>query len=142
MAYCTLEDYENWFVRSDTIRRTDDSIPPVGIENHVLISKAIEFGAAKIDSYIGARVSLPLSEPYPVDFVDLNMRLARYTLANRIGRVGIEIKEDYDACMATLKDYRDGKLAMPQALMATQTMGQVLSYSPDRIFTERILSYA
>jgi len=140
MAYCTVSFYEQFFPRIDNIRFTDDS--GAGVENHGLIQIVLDSGASLIDSFIGLLVRLPLSEPYPMILQVMNAKIGRRELANRLGRVSIEIKEDYDGIVKMLTEFRDRKLSLPQELMASQTMGQVMSYSPAPLYTERILAHA
>lgn len=78
MAYCTAQDMMDRFGEQELIQLTDRDGSSGAIVQDVL-DQAIADAAAEIDSYLGARYELPLSNP-PAVLTRIACDLARYQL--------------------------------------------------------------
>lgn len=82
MAYCTIDDLKKILPETILIRLTDDE--SAGVIEETRAQEAIDSAAEEIDTYIGARVALPISGTVPPILGKINADIAVYNLYSRV----------------------------------------------------------
>lgn len=110
MAYCEKSDILKLLPEEQLIRLTDDE--SAGVVDDARVQEAIDSAAEEIDSYIGARVALPLTVTVPM-LGKLNVDLAIYNLYTRLAETIPETRKDRrDSAIKFLEKVNDGKISL------------------------------
>ena len=110
MAYCTLADIEKLLPESQLIRLTDDE--SAGVVNTDRVQEAIDSAADEIDSWIGARVALPLSKAIPL-LTRINADVAIYFLYGRYAETIPETRANrYKDAVRLLEKINTGDISL------------------------------
>lgn len=139
MAYATQSDMIDRYGERLLIDLTDREDAPTGAIDSVALGKALGDASAEIDSYIGRRYVVPLSD-VPSTIVTLTCLLAIWDL--HTFDPDPKIEKDYKAAKQRLKDIADGSMAIPGAAgvePATTGGGGARTTDRERPFTEQSL---
>lgn len=110
MAYCTITDIEKLLPGSQLVRLTDDEA--AGAVDTDRVQEAIDSATEVIDSYIGARVKLPLSDSVPV-LGKLCVDIAIFNLYSRVKENIPETREKrYNDAIRFLEKIAEGKISL------------------------------
>jgi phage gp36-like protein len=84
----------------------------------------LDAAAAKIDTYLRGRVTLPLGTPYPAEIISLNSALAAYSMLSVRGfdpqnGTDMNVRQRYEDAVAWLVAFSAGKVNLAEAADAT-----------------------
>ena len=139
MAYATQTDMIDRYGERLLINLTDREDAPTGAIDSVALCKALDDATAEIDSYIGRRYVVPLTE-VPSTVVTITCILAIWALHTYDPDPKIE--KDWKAALARLRDIAEGRMAIPGAAgvePATTGGGGARTTDRERPFTEQSL---
>lgn len=112
MAYCTLADITGVIPQRDLIQLTDDTIPPVAV-NQTVVDQAIAAADTLINGYIGDRYSIPFTGvPELLKTIALDVAVYRIYLRRKKGEPPEAVKAAYDNALKLLRDVQSGKLSL------------------------------
>lgn len=136
--YCTLADIRATVPENDLIQLTDDTTPPVTV-NQVNVDRAITDAGELIDGYLRGRYALPLS-PVPGLLNTLAADVAIYRLyARRIKLTPPEgVTERYKNALKILEQIQSDKISLGaegSGGAATPEAGGAVVSGPARIFS-------
>lgn len=142
MPYCTLNDIQATVPANDLIQLTDDTVPPVAV-NQVNVDRAITDAGELIDGYLRGRYTLPLS-PVPGLVNTLAADVAIYRLyARRIKLTPPEgVTERYKNALKILEQIQLGKITLGSESAGgdvTPATGGAQFVAPSRVFTRESL---
>ena len=108
MVYCTLTDLQGVMSDSELIQLTDDSVPPVTIDQGN-VDKAISRAGDLLDGFLRGRYVLPLS-PVPGIMTNLAVDVAVYNLYKRKkkGTFPQAVADDYKNTLKLLENIQKG----------------------------------
>lgn len=109
MIYCVKNDLYIKYGR-ETINDLADT--GEGSDLHGTIVLAIESMSEKVDSYVGARYTLPITGEIPKAVTDITIRLVRHELYAGKTKVPEFITKDNDLALAWLKLVAEGKVLL------------------------------
>ena len=146
MSYCTLEDLKTTVPEEKLIELSDDSIPPVAIDEDVVDEKIADADDL-IDGYLRGRYTLPLSVT-PRTIKNLSVDIAVYNLYTRRPERGIpeEISRKYEVALKLLSDIKKDNFSLDAEREGPSDPGYGSGYcrvnktEEDRIFTKDLLS--
>jgi phage gp36-like protein len=104
------------------------------------LETAILAAEAEIDSYLGSRYQLPLSEPIPPILAEVTLDLTLYHLAKVVPALLNEaVQEAYKHRIRWLERVVDGKvgLGVPVASIPDSINGGVVRYGPPRVMQRK-----
>lgn len=116
MTYAVQADMVTALGTDELVQLTDRADPAVGAIDAAVLTRALEAADGEIDSYLGARYTLPLSS-VPVILRDAAIDIARYRLHDR-GMPDL-VTENYKHRIAWLRDVAAGRASVglaPEAL--------------------------
>ena len=136
--YCVLPDIQKTVPNNDLVQLTDDSTPPVAI-NQANVDRAIADAGELIDGYLRGRYTLPLL-PVPGLINTLAADVAIYRLyARRIKLTPPEgVTERYKNAQKILEQIQAGKISLGVENTGggvTPETGGPLFTAPDRVFS-------
>lgn len=145
MSYISLTDILNRVSENELIRLTTNSATATSVAA-TPVNEAIEDAEGEIDSYIGKRYSVPLSD-VPKVIVRHAVSIAVYYLysSKGTGRNDDNIKDNYDNAITFLKDVATGR-AVLQGAVSQSELSKDSSYRPgyvdaeERVFTRTTLN--
>lgn len=112
MSYCTLADILGAIPEQELTQLTDDSIPPVMV-NQAVVDQAIAAAETLINGYIGGRYPLPLATvPELVKSITLEIAVYKIYLRRKKKMPSEAVKAGYDDAMRLLRDIQGGKLSL------------------------------
>lgn len=125
MVYATPEDYISFF----TVRDAATVTAPRGRADpdEARIERHLQSASRRMDSYIGARYVLPLTD-VPEALRDYCCDIARFLMTGTEHRCTDEIRIRYDDAISWLKRVADGKVSIGTS---TQSGATVAVSSPD-----------
>ncbi|MGX5053120.1 gp436 family protein [Enterobacter asburiae] len=128
MTYATPEDYIACFTERDAtgVSAGYDMDTP----DDARIARHLQSASDRIDSYLGARYTLPLVD-VPGALRDYCCDIARYLLTGNEHQCTEEIRLRYEDAVSWLKRVADGKITLGSAARDGQT---VEPSSPDVVF--------
>lgn len=77
-----------------------------------VITGAIAWADAIIDSYINKQRSVPLAAPIPITIVQASARLAKYNMLSAKGLLDQPTLDEYDRIVKWLEGVRDGAISI------------------------------
>lgn len=142
MSYALPDDFIAAYGLQEAIELSNLEEPTAEIPNLRQISTAIAQAESEIDSILGARYQIPISEPLPLILVSHCLAIARYRLDRYRRRE--DVTEDYKLSVAQLKDMALGRIALarpdsslvePRGPSQDSAFGDVSFHAPDPIWT-------
>lgn len=139
MAYCTSNDLTKAIPEATLIQLTDDD--GAGLLDAEKIEDAIDSAAEEIDSWIGARVGLPITGTAPPILGKLNADMAIYNLYSRVMEEIPDVRsERYQNACRILAKIAEGKISLgiqpePEAPSAGTYAQGAQSNVRDKVFT-------
>lgn len=109
MAYATLQTLVDQVGADEVARSADRDLD--GVADVDVVSRAIADADAEIDSYIGAKYSLPL-DPVPAIVTTYSGIIALYRLSADVGTLTPEKRQRYEDAVRWLKDISSGKAVL------------------------------
>ncbi|MGX5056719.1 gp436 family protein [Enterobacter asburiae] len=128
MTYATPEDYIAYFTERDATGVSAKR--GVGAPDTTRIARHLQSASDRIDSYLGARYTLPLVD-VPGALRDYCCDIARFLMVGTEHSTTEEMRIRYDDAIAWLKRVADGKITLGSAPGDGQT---VEPSSPDVVF--------
>ncbi len=134
MSYCDQDDILEQISESELIDLTDDI--GAGSVNDAVLARAIADADAEIDSYCGARYTVPFS-PTPLMIRRMSVDIAVWRLFTRRGVEAPGRKEQYDNAIRFLKDVAKGLVTIGADAPAPDDDGgpEASTVESDRTFT-------
>jgi phage gp36-like protein len=128
MSYATKADLGDRLTDKQLIELTDFDNAGVIVDSR--ITAAINDASAKIDSYAGARYSVPLAQSDQVKNLCLDLTVWRL-FTNRNLPLPESMKNNYDASMKFLLDVSSGKATLDQPAAAQSSTMDVVKRDHD-----------
>lgn len=139
MAYITQANLTGELSEVELMQLTDDE--RIGAINVSRVAEEIDNACTEIDTFLGARYTVPLALPLPGSVKGWAVKIAVYLLYLRRHRVPPDVRIAYEDVIARLKDVRDGKMSLgiepPPPTSTVAHQGAV--YLTDRLFTRATL---
>jgi phage gp36-like protein len=138
MAYCSEDDLLNMIPQTELAELTVESGE---VPDSLIIAEAISKAEAEIDSYLGVRYAVPLSDP-PDQVKALAVDLAIYRLYSRRSVVPPVRQQNYDTAVAFLKQVAAGQAVIvgPQGEPPTVAKEVTDAASAPRAFSRNTLA--
>lgn len=142
MSYALPDDFISAYGQQEAVELSNLENPTAEIPDFRQISTAIAQAESEINSILGARYEIPISEPLPLILVSHVLAIARYRL-DRFRRRE-DVTEDYKLSAAQLKDMALGRIALarpdsslvaPKGPSQDSAFGDVSFYAPEPIWT-------
>lgn len=137
MSYATPQDLINRYPNRDLVQLTNED-PAADTINAAALQQALDDASAEIDTYLGARFTLPLSDP-PQVLNRLAADLAMYRLqALRPLHDLTDARRRYDDAIAMLTRVAAGELTLGNAADGRETQigdGAEQAEGPARVFS-------
>lgn len=111
MPYATQQDLETRYGARELAAVSARNGGPAGVVDAVVVAQALADATAVVDSYLGTRYAVPLSEPAPPRITEVACQIARYRLHEQ--RANERVRQDYDEAMAFLRDAAMGRAVVP-----------------------------
>ncbi len=108
--YIALADIERRISPADLVRLADHDED--GTADAAVVSQAIEDAEGEIDSYLGKVYVVPIPAPVPKVLQQKAVTMACYFLYKGRRALSEDIKDNYKACIAWLKDIVAGKAGL------------------------------
>lgn len=131
MPYATRQNVTQLYGESAVLAA---STPDDGAQGTAPIERALEGATAVIDGYIGARYTLPLSEPYPQTLVEACVDIALYRVSTE-GQVTEEKRKRFEDWIKWLKDVKKGDASLGIVDPPVSTASDVQYTAEPRRFT-------
>lgn len=110
MSYCTADDVGKMIPSAVLIRLTDDE--NAGAVDADRLTEAVDTAADEIDTYLGARYDLPLTDTVPI-LGKLNVDMAIYNLYSRYkDEIPQTRKDRYTNAIRFLEKVAEGKISL------------------------------
>lgn len=139
MAYCTLDDILGVIPQRDLIQLTDDTVPPVAV-NQAVVDQAIAAADTLINGYIGERYSIPFSGvPELLKTLALDLTVYRLYLRRKKGEPPEAVKAAHDNALKLLRDVQAGKLSLG-VTDTGQPVPQATGVAPSITTSDRLFS--
>lgn len=136
MPYLTLSDLLAAHSEQALIDLTDRTDPPTGTIVAAVVDAAIAGACAEVDSYLGQRYSVPLSDPVPAAVTDAALTITWYRLhTDRAADKDLRVR--YEDAVRWLRDVSAGRAALPGVATSSTApaVGLVmLAEAPPRLF--------
>jgi len=138
MSYCVYDDLVKICPERVLTQLSDDA--KAGIPDQAVITEEITAEADIIDAYIGNVVKLPIIGAIPSILKRLNAPMAIYKLFIRKKTPPEHWQKQYDNCIKTLENIRDGKITLglqpaPDSPDLEDLPGNFISNSRTTIFS-------
>ena len=140
--YCTLADIQAIVPEQELIELTDDSLPPVAVDQSK-VNRAITDAGELIDGYLRGRFTLPLS-PVPGLINTVAVDMVIYRLFSRRYKLTPPeiVTARHGEAIRILEQIRTGKISFGTENtggVETPDAGGPLVNAPDRVFTRENL---
>lgn len=139
MPYISLSDLLSAHSEQALIDLTDRADPPTGQIDSGVVAAAIAGAAAEVDSYIGQRYTVPLTDPAPAAVADAALTIAWYRLhTDRAADKDLRIR--YEDAVRWLRDVSAGRASLPGIATSNSAPAVGLVYmapAPPRVFGRR-----
>lgn len=131
MTYATLADLTTLVGEAELVRLTDRADPPGGQIDTAVVDRALRAADGEIDSYIGARYSLPLAT-VPEVLKDKACDIAFYKL--HTVTLPEDVAKRYDDAIAWLKSIAAGRASLGVDEAPASGGGMVMMEAAPRVF--------
>ena len=137
--YLTQQEMTERFGETELIQLTDRAIPPAGVVDAAVLTRALEDAGAEVDAYLQGRFALPLAA-VPMVLKRIAADMARFRLYEN--RATEEVRDRYKNALRDLERIRDGKinLGLDAAGEASPERGSVGLSAAPRTFSHDTLS--
>lgn len=125
MAYCTVADLVARFSETEIAQLTD--VEDRETVNDAVALAAIVEASGEIDSYLGARYALPITDAVPDQVSAVCRDIARYRLYD--DHAPERVRTRYEDAIAWLKLVMDGRIRLPLTAPAEDALTGGLAYS-------------
>src|SRR5687767_12733695 len=107
MAYATQQNMIDRFGEKELVELTDRAVPPAGVINSAVLTKALNDADAAINGYLTVKYALPIT-PVPAMFERFGCDIARYYLYE--DRVTEQVRRRYEDAIKYLEGVSSGKV--------------------------------
>ncbi len=137
--YITIEHLQKMLPDAILIRLSDDeSSGVIGDTQEARLQEGIDTADAEINTYIGGRLTLPLSEPYPAMIVKVSEDIAIYNIYSRLKEELPSTRQvRYDNAIKWLIAFMKGLVSLPE--METPGRQPIQVATRDKVFTTEFL---
>lgn len=136
MSYCTQDDILNQLDEAILVQLTDDA--NTGSADADFVTRAIADADAEIDSYVGARHTVPLA-PVPTLIRKLSTDIAVYNLYGRRSGPPDHISDRYRAAISLLELIAKGTASLgaddPEGTPPVANAPEMATTNPTRVFS-------
>jgi phage gp36-like protein len=132
LAYASQQDLVTRYGERELVELTDRAVPPAGVIDAAVVTRALDDASAEIDSYLAARYGSVLGTASPV-LRDACEILARERLFD--DRVTDAVKRDADRVRRWLHDVAAGIALIPDVGAGSPQPGPVTYRPGERLFT-------
>lgn len=133
MAYATRAQIEARYGLSELVQATDKA--GTGVEDDTAITDALDDASSEVDSYIGARYSVPVTTSPRL--VQVTCAIARYRLHE--DHATDQIRKDYDDAVKWLRDVAAGRAVLPTTSGVVTSSGVNVT-ADDQFFTASLIA--
>jgi phage gp36-like protein len=146
VSYAAQSDLATRYGERELVLVTDKSTPPTGLVDATVVARALADADALIDSFLGTRYAVPISEPAPAVIVSVACQIARYRLHE--DRPTEPIRAAYEDAIRWLERVSQGRANVPGLTEPTTSVdpiegaseGRFAVRAPEPVFTGELLS--
>lgn len=125
MSYGTVADLVARFSETEIAQLSD--VEDRETVNDAVASAALTEASGEIDSYLGARYALPITDTVPDRLKAVCLDIARYRLYD--DHPTATVRQRYEDAIAWLKLIADGRIALPLSAPESDALTAGLAYS-------------